>query len=87
LQSEATLSKEAIAYWSSFAVNGDPTVGKKDTSPSWLKYVADDGSRQRLVLTRGGDVTTNSAMETITASEVGRCKFWMSDEVVEETRI
>ncbi|KAF9458163.1 Alpha/Beta hydrolase protein [Collybia nuda] len=85
--SEAVLSREAIAYWSSFVAHGNPTAGKKPISPSWLDYVADDGSRQRLVLTRGGDTVTNSVMETITAGEAERCKFWMSEEVVEETRI
>lgn len=81
------MSKEAIAYWTSFVVNGDPTIGKETTSPLWLKYVADDGSRQRMVLTRGGDTVTSSVMEKITTAEAARCQFWMSDAVVEETRI
>lgn len=81
------MSKEAIAYWTSFVANGDPTIGKKTTSPLWPKYIADDGSRQRMVFTRGGDAGTSSVMEKITTAETARCQFWMSDAVVEETRI
>ncbi|PPQ94411.1 hypothetical protein CVT25_002499 [Psilocybe cyanescens] len=87
--SEAALSKEAIAYWTSFVANGDPSVDKEAISPIWSKFATGTGSdtRSRLRLTRGGDSKTASVMEGITSAQMERCKFWMSDAVVAQTRV
>ncbi|KAF8875157.1 alpha/beta-hydrolase [Infundibulicybe gibba] len=84
--SEATLSAEAIAYWTSFVSVGNPSTQKKSSSPTWPHFVGSD-ARQRMVLTRGGDTITASGVEQITDVEKQRCMFWMSDEVTAETRI
>ncbi|KAJ7245630.1 Alpha/Beta hydrolase protein [Mycena haematopus] len=85
--SEAVLSREAIAYWTSFAATGDPSTDKESISPSWESFVAADSSRRRLMLNRGNNTATNSTMETITQAEMQRCQFWMSEDVTAETRI
>ncbi|KAJ6575980.1 Alpha/Beta hydrolase protein [Mycena vulgaris] len=85
--SEAVLSREAIAYWTSFGATGNPSLDKQATSPTWESFVGPDGSRARLMLNRGGNAVTNSTMERITDAEIERCQFWMSEDVVAETRI
>lgn len=85
--SEALLATEAIAYWTSFAATGDPSSMKKQSSPTWNTFVASENPRRRLMLTRGSDTATNSEMENVTSTEIERCRFWMSEEVVAETRI
>ncbi|KAJ7691010.1 Alpha/Beta hydrolase protein [Mycena rosella] len=85
--SEAVLSKEAIAYWTSFAATGNPSTDKESISPTWESFVAPDGSRRRLEFTRGGNTATNSTMQTIGEAEMARCQFWMSENVTAETRI
>ncbi|KAJ7637392.1 Alpha/Beta hydrolase protein [Mycena polygramma] len=86
--SEAVLSREAIAYWTSFAAAGNPSTDKEAISPGWDAFVGpDSSSRRRLKLTRGSDTATNSMMETITEDEIQRCQFWMSEDVVAETRV
>ncbi|KAJ6517037.1 Alpha/Beta hydrolase protein [Mycena vulgaris] len=85
--SEAVLSREAIAYWTSFGATGNPSLDKQATSPTWESFVGPDGSRARLMLNRGGNTVTNSTMERITDAEIERCQFWMSEDVVAETRI
>jgi carboxylesterase type B len=85
--SEAVLSKEAIAYWTSFAATGDPSADKESISPAWESFVGPDSSRRRLMLTRGNNTATNSTMETITEAKMQRCQFWMSENVTAETRI
>lgn len=86
-QSEAVLSKEAIAYWTSFAAAGNPSTDKESISPAWESFIAPDSSRRRLVLNRGNNTATNSTMETLTDAEMARCRFWMSEEVTAETRV
>ncbi|KAF8180434.1 Alpha/Beta hydrolase protein [Pholiota molesta] len=87
--SEAALSTEAIAYWTSFAATGDPSTERKSVSPVWNKFVdaTNTTARSHLVLTRGGDVSTASAMQAITDAQVERCQFWMSDAVVAQTGV
>ncbi|GLB43419.1 putative type-B carboxylesterase lipase family protein [Lyophyllum shimeji] len=85
--SEAALASEAIAYWTSFAATGDPSSMKKQASPTWDTFVSSENARRRLMLERGSDTATNSGMENVTAAEIERCRFWMSEEVTAETRI
>ncbi|KAJ7021976.1 alpha/beta-hydrolase [Mycena alexandri] len=85
--SEAVLSHEAIAYWTSFAATGNPSTDKESISPTWESFVGPNSSRRRLVLTRGSNAATNSTMESITDAKIQRCQFWMSPDVVAETRV
>ncbi|KAJ7489618.1 Alpha/Beta hydrolase protein [Mycena galericulata] len=85
--SEAVLSKEAIAYWTSFAATGNPSTNKESTSPAWESFVASGALRRHLVLTRGGDTVTNSTMQNITEAKIQRCQFWMNETVTAETRV
>ncbi|KAF8157104.1 alpha/beta-hydrolase [Crassisporium funariophilum] len=86
--SEAALSTEAIAYWTSFAASGNPSSAKKTTSPAWTPFAGNGtSSRTRLLLTRGGDVITSSVMEQISTAEIERCNFWMSASVVAQTGV
>ncbi|KAF7350217.1 Carboxylic ester hydrolase [Mycena venus] len=85
--SEAVLSKEAIAYWTSFAATGNPSTDKESISPTWEFFVGPESSRRRIVLTRGSNTSTNSTMESLTEAEMQRCQFWMSEEVTAETRV
>ncbi|KAH9477586.1 Lipase 1 [Psilocybe cubensis] len=87
--SEAVLASEAIAYWTSFVANGDPSVDKKATSPAWTKFSAGIGqdTRSRMQLTRGGNNVTASGMEGISPAQIERCQFWMSDTVAGQTRL
>ncbi|KAJ7773978.1 Alpha/Beta hydrolase protein [Mycena metata] len=85
--SEAVLSREAIAYWTSFTATGNPSADKESISPTWESFVGPDSSRRRLVLTRGNNTATNSTMESITEAKIQRCQFWMSADVVAETRV
>ncbi|KAJ6503899.1 Alpha/Beta hydrolase protein [Mycena sanguinolenta] len=85
--SEAVVSKEAIAYWTSFAATGDPSTDKESISPVWESFAAPDGSRRHLFITRGTNTATNSTMETTTAAKIQRCQFWMSENVTAQTRI
>ncbi|KAG7448386.1 alpha/beta-hydrolase [Guyanagaster necrorhizus] len=84
--SEATLSREAIKYWTSFASTGDPSSDQDVHVPLWKKYVDSDALR-RMVLSRGNDTVTVSQMETVPGDEIARCRFWMSEDVTTETRI
>ncbi|KAF8166258.1 Alpha/Beta hydrolase protein [Pholiota molesta] len=76
--SEAALSTEAIAYWTSFAATGDPSTERKSVSPVWNKFTDSTNAttRSHLVLTRA-----------ITDAQVERCQFWMSDAVVAQTGV
>ncbi|KAJ7599209.1 Alpha/Beta hydrolase protein [Mycena floridula] len=85
--SEAIVAKEAIAFWTSFARNHNPTTEKMPTSPAWEPFAPSTEVRQRMVLNRGDDTATLSAMETISAAEMERWAFWMSEDVVAETRV
>ncbi|KAF8997733.1 alpha/beta-hydrolase [Cyathus striatus] len=85
--SEAALSKEAIAYWTSFIATGNPSTTKLSNSLTWAGYFT-DGQPQRLLFDRGGDIKTNSTIQTVTDAEITRCKFWMTrEDVTAETRV
>ncbi|KAK0217400.1 alpha/beta-hydrolase [Armillaria nabsnona] len=84
--SEATLSWEAIKYWTAFASTGDPSSDQDVHAPLWEKYVRPDALR-RMVLSRGNDTATGSRMETVPDEEIARCRFWMSEDVTAETRV
>ncbi|KAL1711094.1 Alpha/Beta hydrolase protein [Schizophyllum commune] len=86
-ESEAVVSQEAIAYWTSFARTGDPSAAKYPTSPHWPPFAANDGRRQRLLVREGTSEKTSSAAEDISDYELIRCAFWMSEEVTAETRV
>ncbi|KAJ7489621.1 hypothetical protein B0H11DRAFT_2011776 [Mycena galericulata] len=73
--SEAVLSREAIAHWTSFAATGNPSTDKESTSPAWDSFVDSGALRRHLVLTRGGDTMTNSTMQSITEAKIERCQF------------
>ncbi|KAF9255566.1 alpha/beta-hydrolase [Marasmius fiardii PR-910] len=86
--SESLISREAIAYWTSFGASGDPSVSKLPNSPPWEPFLSPtNGTRQRLKLTRGDEKATLTEMEEISDAEIERCKFWMSERVTNETRI
>jgi len=88
-QSEAALSKEAIAYWTSFAKHGNPSTSRLANTTAWDSFAPDlsDGGRHRLIIARGTDTAGNNTMERISDAEIDRCNFWMSEEVTSETRI
>ncbi|KAF7324202.1 Carboxylic ester hydrolase [Mycena kentingensis (nom. inval.)] len=92
-ESESLLSREAIAYWTSFGTTGNPNTSKLPTSPPWAPFNSSltepEEGRAHLVLTRGADggTVTASAMGVKGPSQIERCVFWMSEEVTEETRV
>ncbi|KIK70031.1 hypothetical protein GYMLUDRAFT_537146 [Collybiopsis luxurians FD-317 M1] len=90
--SELAVSKEAIAYWTSFAQSGDPLVSKLTTSPVWDAFApggssTSNSTRQRLFITRGNSTLTASQMQFVSSAERERCQFWMSEGVTNQTRI
>lgn len=90
IQSEAVLSREAIAYWTSFVATGDPSQNKLATSSAWNKFTNQtdaSGPQLRMRLDRGNNLVTGSRMEPISAAQMERCQFWMSDAVVAQTGV
>ncbi|KAJ6468143.1 Alpha/Beta hydrolase protein [Mycena vitilis] len=86
--SEAVLSGEAVAYWTSFAAAGNPSTDKEAISPVWDSFATPNAtSRRQLMVNRGDDTVTDSRMGTMTETEIQRCQFWMSADVVAETRV
>ncbi|KAJ4495367.1 Alpha/Beta hydrolase protein [Lentinula lateritia] len=95
-ESESALSREAIAYWTSFSQSGDPSSSKLSTSPAWEVFAPNtfsdldsiNGTRQRLLIARGNDTAiTASQMQFISSAERERCMFWMSEGVANQTRV
>ncbi|KAJ3880252.1 alpha/beta-hydrolase [Lentinula edodes] len=100
-ESESALSREAIAYWTSFSQSGDPSLSKLSNSPAWEVFAplgnvsntfsdlnSINATRQRLLITRGNDIAiTASQMQFISSAERERCKFWMSEGVTNQTRV
>ncbi|KIY66008.1 alpha/beta-hydrolase [Cylindrobasidium torrendii FP15055 ss-10] len=84
--SEALLAHEAVAYWASIAQSGDPNTAKLGSSPVWEGWQNPDGF-QRIVITRGNDTQTLTAMEEYPADEIERCAFWMQDVIVDKIRV
>ncbi|KAF9071773.1 alpha/beta-hydrolase [Rhodocollybia butyracea] len=92
--SELAVSKEAIAYWTSFAQSGDPSTSKLSTSPVWDLFAPAQNStrninstRQRMLVNRGNNTVTASHMQFVSSAERERCQFWMSEAVTNQTRI
>ncbi|KAI0322569.1 alpha/beta-hydrolase [Amylostereum chailletii] len=80
-ESEALLSREAIAAWTSFVSSNNPT----EYAALWPAYQSD--ARNRMVFTRGNGTTTASQLEQISAFEAARCAFWMQEDVVDQTGV
>ncbi|TFY78665.1 hypothetical protein EWM64_g5346 [Hericium alpestre] len=86
--SETLVSKEAIAYWTSFVSSGDPSTGKAPGSPSWQGFTGSNGSsRSRIAPTLGDDKVTGTTLERIPEFEVERCAFWMQEWVTAQTKV
>ncbi|KAJ3729523.1 Alpha/Beta hydrolase protein [Lentinula raphanica] len=89
--SESVVSREAIAYWTSFAQSGNPSSAKILTSPAWEVFAPTGHSqvdeRQRLLISRGNDTDTASQMQFVSSAERERCMFWMSEGVTKQTRV
>ncbi|THH05598.1 hypothetical protein EW145_g4680 [Phellinidium pouzarii] len=85
-ETEAPLSQESIAFWTSFISSGDPSNFRKSFSPAWDPF----SSGTRMVLTQdttNGTSLTSSGMEVTPPSQIERCMFWMSDNVTSQTGI
>ncbi|KAL0958487.1 hypothetical protein HGRIS_000627 [Hohenbuehelia grisea] len=85
--SEATLSNEAIAYWTSFTSSGDPSTQRGPSRITWNRFNGKGGASARIVPTRGDSSLTATKMEKYPAAEIQRCRFWMGADVVSETRV
>ncbi|KAA1473116.1 alpha/beta-hydrolase [Dentipellis sp. KUC8613] len=87
-QSEALLSQEAIAYWTSFVATGNPSTQRRETSPAWQSFTGSGGtSRHRIVPTLQNETTTATMLEAIPEFEVERCAYWMQDWITAQTRV
>ncbi|TFY68194.1 hypothetical protein EVG20_g3659 [Dentipellis fragilis] len=87
-QSEALLSKEAIAYWTSFVATGNPSTQRRETSPEWQSFTGSGGtSRHRIVPTLEDETTTATVLEAIPEFEVERCAYWMQDWITAQTKV
>jgi len=80
-QTETPLSKEIIAYRTSFARSGNPSTFKESYSPTWVQHP----TGKRVVMTRGTTSGTASTIEEVPLFEKERCTFWMSEDVTKET--
>ncbi|KAH8116197.1 alpha/beta-hydrolase [Phellopilus nigrolimitatus] len=90
IQTEAPLSQEAIAFWTSFVSSGDPSTSRAAFSPAWPGFA----TGARMVLTEAANASasaagraTASGMEDTPASQIQRCEFWMSLNVTAQTRV
>ncbi|EGO03357.1 hypothetical protein SERLA73DRAFT_69239 [Serpula lacrymans var. lacrymans S7.3] len=86
---EASLSAEAIAYWTSFVESANPSTGRLSYSPEWMPFATPGQSSQMsIVLTESSTPgTSNSTMEALTPEHIERCEFWMQANVTAETTI
>ncbi|EJD05041.1 alpha/beta-hydrolase [Fomitiporia mediterranea MF3/22] len=82
---EATLSRESISYWTSFISSGDASTSRLANSPEWLPFST--GSRMVLNQPMNSSSMSASEMEDTPSDEINRCKFWMSKNVTDQTRI
>ncbi|KAH8834779.1 alpha/beta-hydrolase [Flagelloscypha sp. PMI_526] len=87
-ETEAALSQEAIAYWTSFAIHGDPNPSRLSYTPVWEPFAV-GSERKRLVISESKVVGESaSGMEVIAQIKLDRAfKFWMSDKVLDETKV
>ncbi len=63
---------------------GDPSSDKLAEAPVWESY---EVGRRRLIITRGNDMHSASAMGQFTEELSKRCRYWMSERVTAETRV
>ncbi|EJD05088.1 alpha/beta-hydrolase [Fomitiporia mediterranea MF3/22] len=83
---EAVLSKESIAYWTSFISSGNPSTSREAISPEWPPFSS--GSRMVLSQPPNSSLMASASMMEITPPEqIERCKFWMSEKVANQTRL
>lgn len=83
-KTEALLSEEAIAFWTSFVSSGNPSTSRKSYSPVWSNFA----TGRRMVLTESSNSSgTASGTEITPADEITRCKFWMSLNVTAQTEV
>ncbi|EJD05093.1 alpha/beta-hydrolase [Fomitiporia mediterranea MF3/22] len=83
---EAVLSRESIAFWTSFVSSGNPSASREAISPEWMPF----STGGRMVLsqpTNSSLMMSASMMEVTPPDEIERCKFWMSVNVTAQTRI
>ncbi|KAI0037229.1 Alpha/Beta hydrolase protein [Vararia minispora EC-137] len=83
--SEARLSSEAIAFWTSFVTSQDPSVERLVGTPSWPTYTSQ--SRSRMVFSLGNALASASVVEQIDEFETSRCAFWFQKKVTEQTTV
>ncbi|KAL5520477.1 hypothetical protein ACEPAG_9701 [Sanghuangporus baumii] len=82
---EGALSKESLAFWTSFISTGNPSASRELISPEWLPFSS--GSRMVLNQPTNSSLMSASIMEVTPPDEVERCKFWMSENVMRQTRL
>lgn len=95
MQSEARLSQEAIAFWTSFIASGNPSATEAPARIAWTPFTSNSPSNttaaahNRIVPERGDDegTKTKTVTELIPAEDIERCNFWMSANVTAETRV
>ncbi|EJD05094.1 alpha/beta-hydrolase [Fomitiporia mediterranea MF3/22] len=82
---EAALSRESIAFWTSFVSSGNPSTSREAISPEWMPF----STGGRMVLSQPMNLSSMSAsmMEVTPPDEVERCKFWMSVNETDQTEI
>ncbi|EJD05092.1 alpha/beta-hydrolase, partial [Fomitiporia mediterranea MF3/22] len=83
---EATLSRESTAFWTSFVSSGNPSTSREDVSPEWMPF----STGKRMVLNQqinSSSITSASMMEVTPPDEIDRCGFWMSKNVSDQTRV
>ncbi|KAL5520475.1 hypothetical protein ACEPAG_9699 [Sanghuangporus baumii] len=84
---EDVLSKESIAFWTSFISTGNSSISREQSSPEWLPF---SSGRSRMVLnqpTNTSATTSASMIEAVSPDEIERCNFWMSVNVTRQTRM
>ncbi|KAG9218092.1 hypothetical protein CCMSSC00406_0010251 [Pleurotus cornucopiae] len=95
-ESEARLSQEAIGFWTSFIVSGNPSASEAPSRITWVPFTSNSPSNStrpqhsRIVLERGDDdsgTNIKTIIESIPEEEIERCNFWMSANVTAETRV
>ncbi|KAL5498324.1 hypothetical protein ACEPAH_2466 [Sanghuangporus vaninii] len=83
---EDALSRESIAFWTSFVSSGDPSTSRELISPGWQPFAS--GGRMVLSQPSSTDsMTSASSMEVTPPDEIERCKFWMSLNATAQTEL
>ncbi|KAL5525113.1 hypothetical protein ACEPAF_8982 [Sanghuangporus sanghuang] len=82
---EDALSKESVAFWTSFISAGNPSASREFISPEWLPFSS--GSRIVLNQPSNSSLMSASIMEVAPPKEVEWCKFWMAENAIWQTRL